>query len=94
MDNTDVNQQHKRQDRSGANNPMWQRKHTIQSREKMSQAAQQRAAEIRKWKDSQHHITMDEYLSNNPSVKEYITHLVRQQINETIWKRENQQFKN
>ena len=94
MNNTNVNQQYKRQDRSGANNPMWQRKHTTQSREKMSQAAQQRAAEIRKWKDSQHHITMDEFLANNPTVKEYIVHLVKQQIKETIWKRENQQFKN
>lgn len=84
MDNTDVNQQYKRQDRSGANNPMWQRKHTTQSREKMSLAAQQRAAEIKKWKDSQHHITIDEFLSNNPSVKEYIVHLVKQQIKEMI----------
>ena len=94
MNNIDVNQQDKKPDRSGANNPMWQRKHTPQSREKMSQAARQRTAKYRKWKDSQHHITMDEFLSNNPSLEEYITHLVRQQINETIWKRENQLFKN
>ena len=92
MDNTDVNQQYKRQDRSGANNPMWQRKHTIQSREKMSQAAQQRAAEIKKWKDSQHHITMDEFLSNNPTVKEYIVHLIKQQIKEMIWNKNAQRI--
>lgn len=92
MNNIDVNQQEKKPDRSGANNPMWQRKHTIQSREKMSQAARQRAAEIKKWKDSQHHITMDEFLANNPTVKEYIVHLVKQQIKEMIWNKTAQRI--
>ena len=94
MDNTDINQQYKRQDRSGANNPMWQRKHTVQSREKMSQAAQQRAAEIRKWKDSQHHITMDEFLSNNPTVEQYIKTIVKEQIDRLLWRKENQLLPN
>ena len=34
---------------------------------------------------------MDEFLSNNPTVKEYITQLVRQQINEMIWKEQKNQ---
>ena len=34
---------------------------------------------------------MDEFLSNNPTVKEYITQLVRQQINEMIWREQKNQ---
>ena len=89
MDKTD-NQLTKRQDRSGANNPMSGRKHKESSKELMRQKALQRNQEFKKWRDSQHHITMDEFLSNNPSVKEYINHLVKTQIDEMVWRKQNQ----
>lgn len=86
MNNNSNIQTSKRPDRHGANNPMWQRHHTTQSREKMSQAATKRNQQYKKWKDSQQPMTMAEFLGENPSVKEYITHLVRQQIEEMIWR--------
>lgn len=68
MDNTNVNQNQTptRPDRRGNNNPFFGHRHTTQSREKMSQAATLRNQEYKKWRDSQHHISMDEFLSNNP----------------------------
>ena len=55
----------------------------------MRQKALQRNQEYKKWKDSQHHVTMDEFLSNNPSVEEYIKELakkvVKEQIDKLIW---------
>lgn len=90
MSDTNVNQQSKqRPDRHGSNNPMYGRTHSQESRNKMSQAATLRNQEYKKWKDSQHHITMDEFLSNNPSVEEYIKQLakkvVKEQIDKLIW---------
>jgi hypothetical protein len=70
-----------RQDRHGANNPMWGRTHTQQSKEKMSQAATLRNQQYRDALRNQHHITMDEFLSNNPQldIKGYIKSLVKQE---------------
>lgn len=77
---------YQRPSREGQNNPMWGRHHTSVTKQKQSDAAKRRYQEYKKAMDySQHHTTMDEFLSNNPSVKEYISHLVRQQIEETIW---------
>lgn len=94
MDNNiNVNQQSKqRPDRHGSNNPMYGRTHSEESRNKMSQAATLRNQEYKKWKDSQHHITMDEFLSNNPTVEEYIKTLVRESIERFIWKEKNQRL--
>ncbi len=88
MDNNiNVNQQEKqRPDRHGANNPMYGRTHSQQSREKMSQAATLRNQQYKKALDAQHHITMDEFLSNNPTVEQYIKTLVRESIQRYLWK--------
>ena len=94
MDNNiNVNQQEKqRPDRHGANNPMYGRTHSQQSREKMSQAATLRNQQYKKALDAQHHITMDEFLRNNPTVEEYIKTLVRESIERFIWKEKNQRL--
>ena len=76
-----------RPSREGQNNPMWGRHHTSVTKQKQSDAAKRRFQEYKKAMDSQHHITMDEFLSNNPTIKEYISQIVRQQIVETIWNR-------
>lgn len=88
MDNNiNINQQEKqRPDRHGANNPMYGRTHSQQSREKMSQAATLRNQQYKKALDAQHHITMDEFLSNNPTVEQYIKTLVRESIQRYLWK--------
>ncbi|MBQ7424005.1 MAG: hypothetical protein IJV19_04595 [Prevotella sp.] len=83
MDKNSFNQ---RPSREGANNPMWGRHHTSITRQKQSDAAKRRYQEYRKALDSQHHVTMDEFLGNNPSIKEYIRLLVKRQIDELLWK--------
>ena len=96
MDNINVNQERKRPDRHLQNNPMWNRHHKDSSKELMRQKALQRNQEYKKWKDSQHHVTMDEFLSNNPSVKEYIKALadkvIKEQIDKLVWKKQHQQL--
>ena len=84
MNNTNVSQAQNRPDRHGSNNPMYGRHHSDETRQKQKDAALRRNQEYHKWKDSQHHLTMDEFLSNNPTVKEYLTHLVRRQIQEML----------
>ena len=93
MDNTNNSQnQRPRKDVSGCNNPFWGHRHTEQSKNLMKSKAQERAKQYQKWKDSQHHITMDEFLSNNPTVEEYIKTLVRESIERFIWKEKNQRL--
>ena len=96
MDNTSDTQKRPRKDVSGTNNPMWGRKHSTQSREKMSQAATLRNQQYRDALRSQHHLTMDEFLSANPSVKEYIKTLtnkvVKEEIDKLVWMKRNQQI--
>lgn len=92
MDNTNINQPKQRPDRHGANNPMFNRHHSQQSKEKMSQAATLRNQEYKKWKDSQHHVSMEEFLSNNPTVEEYIKTLVKESIERFLWKERNQRI--
>ena len=88
MDNNiNVNQQQKkpRKDVSGCHNPMYGRKHSEASRNKMSQAATLR---------NQHHVSMDEFLANNPSVKEYIkvlaNSIIKEEINKFVWNKQHQ----
>jgi len=96
MDNINVNQQQKkpRKDVSGSNNPMWGRTHSQQSKEKMSQAATLRNQQYRQALMGQHHVTMDEFLAANPSVKEYIkvlaSKIIKEEIDKLIWKKENE----
>ena len=103
VDNINVNQQRQRPDRRGPNNPMFGRRHSQQSKEKMSQAATLRNQEYQKWKDSQHHITMDEFLqgckTEGLDIEGYIKTLVkeeslkkiiREEIEKLIWKTQNQ----
>lgn len=86
MDNTNSQNQRPRKDVSGSRNPFWNHSHSESSKALMRQKALERAKQYQRWKDSNKPMTMDEFLSSNPSVKEYITHLVRQQIQEMIWK--------
>ena len=94
MDNINVNNQRQRPDRHGSNNPMYGRKHSQQSREKMSQAATLRNQQYKQAMMNQHHVSMDEFLAANPSVKEYIKVLadkiIREEIDKLIWKTQNQ----
>ena len=96
MDNIHVNQQKKpRKDVSGCNNPMYGRKHSQQSKERMSQAATLRNQQYRDALKNQHHISMDEFLSANPSVKEYIKLLaqqvIKEEIDKMVWKKQHNQ---
>ena len=86
MDNINDNNQTQRPDRRGCHNPMYGRTHSQQSREKMSQAATLRNQQYKQALDNlnKQHITMADFLSNNPTVKEYLTHLVRQKIQEML----------
>ena len=95
MDNINVNQQKRpRKDVSGTNNPFYGHRHTEQSKNLMKTKAQERARQYQKWKDSQHHVTMDEFLSNNPSVKEYIkvlaNQVIKEEIDKLVWRKQNQ----
>ena len=94
MDNINDNQKKQRPDRHGANNPMWQRKHSTQSREKMSQAATLRNQQYRDALRNQHHVSMDEFLAANPSVKEYIMvlahNVIKEEIEKLVWRKQNQ----
>ena len=90
MDNINVSQTSNRPDRHGMNNPMWGRHHSDATRQKQSDAAVRRNQEYTKWKDSQHHVTMDEFLSNNPSVEQYIkvlaSKIIKEEIDKFVWK--------
>jgi hypothetical protein len=60
----------------------------------MSQAATLRNQQYRDALKNQHHVSMDEFLANNPSVKEYIKLLaqqvIKEEINRAIWRKQNQ----
>ena len=84
--------QKQRPNRQGSNNPMYGKHHSMETRQKQSDAAIKRNQEYKQALHKQHHITMDEFLSHNPSVKEYISHLVKQQIEEMIWNKNAQRI--
>ena len=96
MDNINVNQQQrKRPDRHGANNPMWGRHHSDSARLKQKNAAIERQKQYQKWKDSQHHVSMDEFLAANPKVEEYIkllaSKVIKEEIDKMVWKKQHNQ---
>lgn len=72
-----------RPSRKGQANPMWGRKQSDEARRKQSEAAKKRHQEYQKWKDSQAHITMDEFLGSQP-MREYISSLIREEINNLL----------
>lgn len=84
MNNTNISQTSNRPDRHGQNNPMYGRHHSLETRQKQKDAAIRRNQEYQKWKDSQHHVSMDEFLKNNPTVEEYIKTLVKEEIDKFI----------
>ena len=84
MDNTNVSQVPKRPDRHGANNPMFNRKHSQEAKNKMSQAAIRRNQQYKKALDAQHHLTMDEFLSNNPVTEQYLKKIIKEEIDKYI----------
>lgn len=81
-DNVNVKQ---RISRKGSANPMYGRKHTDEARRKQSEAAKNRYMEYQKWKDGQDYITMDEFLNNKP-IKEYISKVIKEEIDRIIRK--------
>lgn len=96
MDNINVNQQQrKRPDRHGANNPMYGRTHSQQSKERMSQAATLRNQQYKEALRNQHHVSMDEFLAANPKVEEYIkllaSKVIKEEIDKMIWKKQHNQ---
>ena len=89
-------QKRPRKDVSGCHNPMYGRRHSEASRNKMSQAATLRNQQYRDALRNQHHLTMDEFLSANPKVEEYIKELtksvVKEQIDLLVWRKQNQRI--
>lgn len=96
MNNMNDNQKKQRPDRHLQNNPMWQRKHKDSSKELMRQKALERSQEYKKFKNSQHHITMDEFLSAHPFVEEYIKSLaskvIKEEINKLVCRKQNERI--
>ena len=84
MDNINVYQVNKRPDRHGQNNPMWGRHHSSITRKKQSDAAIRRNQQYKQALDAQHHVTMDEFLSNNPQVKECIQTIIKEEIDKFV----------
>ena len=95
MNNTNTNQ-NTRPSRKGNLNPMWGRHHSAATKQKQSDAAIRRNQEYKKALDSQHHVSMDEFLSNNPSVKEYIKLLaqsvIKEEIDKLVWRKQHQRI--
>lgn len=95
MNDTNTNQ-NTRPSRKGNLNPMWGRHHSAATKQKQSDAALRRNQEYKKALDSQHHVSMDEFLSNNPSVKEYIKLLaqsvIKEEIDKLVWRKQHQRI--
>ena len=75
-----------RPSREGTNNPMWGRKQSEEARRKQSEAAQRRAADYKKRKDSQEHITMDEFLKGE-NFKRRVAEILREELMKVANKR-------
>ena len=87
MENLNSIKTARRQDRHGANNPMWGRKHTAATRAKMSQKAQTRAAEYKQYQQQKEaqQTPFESFLNTHPLMKEYFTTIIREEI-EKLWR--------
>ena len=97
MDNNTENNVPKRRDCSGQNNGFYGKSHSQESRNKMSQshkAYQQRIRDNQSNSNQNRNyvmqpMTMQDFLSNHPSVEDYIKQLakkvVKEQIDKLIW---------
>ena len=72
-----------RPSRAGQNNPMWGKKQSDEARRKQSEAMKKRHQQYRQWKNSQEHITMDEFLGSKP-IREYISSIIREEIEKLL----------
>ena len=97
MDNNTENNVSKKRDCSGQNNGFFNHKHSMESRNKMSASHKAYQQRIR---DNQSNncqnknyviqpMSMQDFLSNHPSVEDYLKQLakqvVKEQINKLIW---------
>ncbi len=93
MNDTNSNQNN-RPSRKGNLNPMWGRHHSAITKQKQSDAAIRRNQEYKKALDGQHHVSMDEFLAANPSVKEYIkvlaNQVIKEEIDKLVWRKQHQ----
>ena len=75
---------------------MWGRHHSAATKQKQSDAAIKRNQKYKKALDNQHHVSMEEFLSNNPSVKEYIKLLaqsvIKEEIDKLVWRKQNKRI--
>lgn len=85
MENVQNCQINKKNDRHGANNPMYGRRHSDEARRKQSEAALKRNQEYQKWKAANRPLTMDEFLDSKP-MREHIETIIREEIKKVIWK--------
>ena len=104
MDNTNQNQASNRPDRRGSNNPMFGKTHSQESRNKMSQSHKAYQQSIRSNQSNTNQnrnyvmqpMTMQQFLSNNPSVEDYLKQLakkvVKEEIDKFIWREQNQRI--
>ena len=104
MDNNTENNVPKRRDCSGQNNGFYGKSHSQESRNKMSQshkAYQQRIRDNQSNTNQNRNyvmqpMTMQDFLSNHPSVEDYIKQLakkvIREEIDKFIWREQNQRI--
>lgn len=76
-----------RPSRAGQANPMWGRTQSEETRRKQSEAAKKRHQQYQQWKNSQEHITMDEFLGSQP-IREYISNIIKEEIRK-LWHKKN-----
>ena len=104
MDNNTENNVPKRRDCSGQNNGFYGKSHSQESRNKMSQshrAYQQRIRDNQSNTNQNRNyvmqpMTMQDFLSNHPSVEDYLKQLakkvVKEEIDKFIWREQNQRI--
>ena len=83
MNNQNMCQTQQKKDRHGANNPMYGRTHSQESRNKMKRAATLRNQLYKQWKDNQPHLSMDEFLGSQP-MREYISSIIKEEISKLL----------
>lgn len=104
MDNNTENNVPKRRDCSGERNGFYGKRHSSESRARMAashRAYQQRIRDNQSNSNQSRNyvmqpMTMQEFLSNNPSVEDYIQQLakkvVKEEIDKFIWREQNQRI--